>query len=95
MAPTRIQRRAYGPKKTLTLATHEFRTHIKTTQLLLQAKCVQGISPDELQKLLRSIEERVIRKDRCWRLMRVLENTYWRMKYPVPHKVSGVKFCES
>lgn len=65
-------------RNSLTKSVNADISHVRTLRYLLQSICARGISLAELE----DIKKRTLRKD--WRVTRILENAYWRMKYPVP-----------
>ncbi|ODM19455.1 hypothetical protein SI65_04439 [Aspergillus cristatus] len=57
--------------------------HFSTMQYLLRVMCDRGMSLDEFQVHKGTIDEQAS-GCHCWGIERVLENIYWRIKYPVP-----------
>lgn len=57
--------------------------HFRTMQYLLRVMCDRGMSSDEFQLYKGSIDEEA-GGCHCWGIERVLENIYWRIRYPVP-----------
>ncbi|BCR90407.1 uncharacterized protein ACHE_60293A [Aspergillus chevalieri] len=72
-------------QNSLTKSVNSDHSHVRTLRYLLQTICASGISLTELSIALAQLEDinkRTLRMD--WRITRILENAYWRMKYPVP-----------
>ncbi|ODM19465.1 hypothetical protein SI65_04449 [Aspergillus cristatus] len=72
-------------QNSLTKSVNSDHSHVRTLRYLLQTICAPGISLTELSITLAQLEDinkRTLRMD--WRVTRILENAYWRMKYPVP-----------
>lgn len=74
--------KAAGPSAHLFLL-YTCDAHVKTLEYLLRVICERGVSLDILKELTEDVEKQA-RGKHGWRIKKVLDKAYWRMRYPVP-----------